>query len=157
MAQIGATEMAAGVAIAIGVEGAIVALIFGVLDDDFADGCVEQAIARGAGGQNAVEHIDAGEGAGHEVDGGANAHQVAGTVGGEQRRAVGDAFVHVLGRLAHAVAAERVAGQVEGADFFDVAAAQIFEQAALDNAEEGTVFALPGALTAVKPARGAGE
>ena len=83
VAEVGAAHGAAGVAGALGVGRARVGAVAGVADGQPAPRGEQLAVARVAGGQHAVEHVDAARDAFDEVLRRADAHQVARPVRGQ--------------------------------------------------------------------------
>ena len=79
------------------------------------------AVARVARGQDAVEHVDAARDALHEIDRRADAHQVAGAIGREQRRRLLGDVVHQRNRLADAESADRIRLEADRDRPFDAA------------------------------------
>src|SRR6476659_9154902 len=77
MVQVAPGEVAAGVALSVGVQGLRILAMAGVLDLDVAPAGEEPAVPRVAGGQHAIEHVDAAAHGLHQVLGRAHAHEVA--------------------------------------------------------------------------------
>src|SRR5713101_5271373 len=158
MAQVGAGERPAGVAAAPGVGGARVPRVTRRLDLQPPPAGEEQAVARDAGGQHAVEQVDACDPAQEEVVGRADANTVARLVRRQERRGVRDAFPHLRRVLADREAAQRVAGQVERGDLGGVPLAQLAVEPSLDDPEQVAARVLqPLLLAAHRPARGPGD
>jgi hypothetical protein len=115
-------------------------LVFGelfVLDVEAAFAGEEQAVAGGAGGQNAVHHVDAHAGVLLDFVGVADAHDVARLVFGQQRQNFGDHFKGQVARLADAEAADGVAVEVHFDEALGALAAEIAIHAALNDSKEG--------------------
>src|SRR5207244_9331489 len=96
----------------------------------------EQAVARHARGQHAVEQVDAGEHAAEEVLRRADAHEVPRLVRRQELRRVRYAVPRLARVLADREAAQGVAGEIESSDLGRVALAQVALQASLDDAEQ---------------------
>ena len=125
VAQIGSAVAVADHAGAVGVGRVLVFGVLLALDVEAAFGGEEQAVARGAGGQHAVHHVDAHGGVFGDLVGVADAHDVAGLVCGQVRQGFGDDFAGELARLAYAEAADGVAGKVEVDEALGALAAEI--------------------------------
>ena len=117
----------------------------------------EQAVARHAGGQHAVEQVDPRQRAAKQILRRPHAHQVARLVRRQQRRRVRDSLPHRRRLFADGKAAQRVAGKIQRRDLGGVALAQIFLQPALHDPEEAPARAMlvPEMPAALRPARGA--
>ena len=89
-----------------------------------------------AGGQHAVEHIDAQGNTFQDVDRRAHAHQVAGLILGQDLADQVGHVVHIFGRLAYRQSADGVGFAVEARDGFGGGSPQIGIGAALHNGEE---------------------
>src|SRR5712691_8605233 len=158
VAQVGACERPAGVAAAPGVGGTRVAGVPRRLDLQPPPSREKQAVARDAGGQHAVEQVDACHPAAEEVLGRADAHQVARLLRRQERRGVRDAFPHLRRILADREAAQSIAGQVERGDLGGVPLAQLAVEPSLDDPEQVAARVLqPLLLAARRPARGPGD
>ena len=94
-------------------------------------------MARGAGGQHAIHHVDAHARVLLDLVGIADAHDVARLVFGQERQNFGDHFEGELARLADAEAADGVAVEVHFDEALGALAAEIAVHAALDDAEAG--------------------
>ena len=97
----------------------------------------EEAVAPGAGGQDAVHHVDAHAGVLLDLVGVADAHDVAGLVGGEEFEGAGDHLARNLAGFADGEAADGVAVEVHLDEALGGLAAEVGVHAALDDAEEG--------------------
>ena len=95
------------------------------------------AVARGAGGQHAIHHVDAQARVLLDLVGIADAHDVTRLVFGQQRQNFRDHFEGEFARLADAEAADGVAVEVHFNEALGALAAEIAVHAALDDAEEG--------------------
>jgi len=104
-------------------------------------------VARGAGGQHAVHHLDAHAGVELDLIRVADAHHVAGLVSGQERQHLGDHLHGQLARLAHAQAPDGVAVEVHLDQPRGALAAQIAEGSTLHNSEQ----ALPAAAQLFVP------
>jgi len=96
----------------------------------------EQPMARGAGGQHAVHHVHAHARILLDLVRIADAHHVAGLVGGQQRQHLGDHLPRQLARLAHAEAPDGIAVEVHLHQPLHAFAAQIAEHSTLHDAEQ---------------------
>ena len=108
---------------------------FAVADVDDAFGGEKHAVASVAGGHYAVEHVDAAGNCFDQIDGGADAHEVAGAIGGEDG---GDDFnhlVHKFGGLAYGEASDGVSFAVEADGVLGGLATELGVDAALDDGE----------------------
>ena len=152
-------DIAAGVAArahrarALLVDGAVVVGVLGVLHVHAPEVGERGAGARGAGGQHAVEHVHAAAHGAHERGGIAHAHEIAGLVARHVLRDQrGQGLEHDLVVLAHAVAADAVAGEVAARlEVLQGAQTQVHMHAALHDAEERLVGALVGRKAPVGP------
>ncbi len=113
MVQIGARELSAGGAGAGVVKRSFVLLEAGVADAQIAEAGEQVAVARIACGHDAIEQVDARAHTVHQIFRRAHAHEVTRLVGGQARRGVAQQAQHVVFGLAHAQAADGVAGQIE--------------------------------------------
>src|SRR5579864_4684339 len=93
VSQVGARIAGADAASAAGVERAFVLSIARLLDGDPAFRSEQQTVAGGAGGQDAIHHVNAHGGILHDFLGRADAHEVAGPVGGQVRQRGGNDFL----------------------------------------------------------------
>ena len=145
MAQIGARVAAADGAGAGGIGRGLVLSKLLVLDVEAALAGEEQSVAGGAGGKNAIHHVDAEAGVLLDFVGVADAHDVARLVFGQQRQNFRDHFKCQLARLADAEATDGVAVEVHLDEAFGALAAEIAVHAALNDSEEGlrAGFAIP--------------
>ena len=137
VAQVGAGVAAANGAVAGGIGRVLVFGVLFVLDVEAALAGEEQRVARGAGGQHAIHHVDAHARVLLDLIGIADAHDVARLVFGQQRQHFGDHFQGQFARLADAEAADGVAVEVHFNESLGALAAEIAVHAALDDAEEG--------------------
>ena len=94
-------------------------------------------MAGGAGGQDAVHHVDAHAGVLLDLVGIADAHDVAGFVAGEDFEGAGDHLAGDLAGFADGQAADGVAREVHLDQALGGLAAQVGVHASLDDAEEG--------------------
>ena len=94
-------------------------------------------MAGGAGGKNAIHHVNAEARILLDFVGVADTHDVARLVFGQQRHDFRDYFEGELARLADAEAADGVAVEVHFNETLGALAAKIAVHAALDDAEEG--------------------
>src|SRR5262249_45354440 len=124
-----------------------------VVDADLAAHGEEGAAAAVAGGDHAVEHVDAAFDGGEDVLGEADAHQVAGVVLGQVGRGGGDDLLQEVEAFADAHAADGVAVEVEARDLLRAALAEVGEGRALDDAEEELLLPLVGGEAALLPAK----
>ena len=129
--QIGAAEGPAGVAVAAGVQRAVVFGKFAALDIDLADGGVEGSVTGVAGGQHAVKHVDARGDAGHDVQRRAHAHEIPGLVGRKLGSGAVDELVEGVFVLAHGQTADGETVEVVGTELLNGTGAQILEETAL--------------------------
>jgi hypothetical protein len=144
VAEVGAGVAAADLAGAGGVDGALVVGVFEALDVHADGGAVfaglggaeEEAVAGGAGGEDAVHHVDAHAGVLLDLVGVADAHDVARLVAGKEFEGAGDHLAGDLARFADGEAADGVAGEVEFDEALGGFAAEVRIHAALDDAEE---------------------
>jgi hypothetical protein len=84
VAEVGPRVSLTGITGAVRVEGTGVGAVLGVLDNDFAFGGEEPAVAGVAGGEDAIHHIDAAGDVFGEFMGHADSHGVARAVFGEE-------------------------------------------------------------------------
>src|SRR5690606_4214895 len=145
--EVGAGEVATGVAIAARIERLERALVDLVADLHDAAGHEEARVPRVAGGDDAVEEIDALEDEVDEIARSADPHEIARPVVGEKRRRDIDDAPHEVRSLAHRDAADRVAGEIEARDLARRALAKLVVRAALNDSEERLV-ALAGVRSA---------
>ena len=92
-------------------------------------------MARQAGRQNTIEDVDAARDAVDQVFGGADSHQVARFVFGQQRRDHIQRVVHLLLGLAHRESADGDAGRIERSDKLCGLSPQVRLDAALHDPE----------------------
>ena len=159
MPQVGPRKIAAGIAAAVGIKGAVVFGKFAALDVDLAKRGVERAVARIAGGQHAVEHVHTGVDAGNDIQRRAHAHEVTRLFAGQQRGRVVEQIVHLVLGLAHREAANGKTVKIHTAQFVDRALAQVFVKTALRDAKKQIVRRAwrVGINGALGPARGEGQ
>ena len=109
------------------------------------------------GGDDAVEHIDAAVDGFEDVEGGADAHEVAGAVGGEEGGGEG-AGVFAFGfGFADGEAADGEAVEGEGGEAGGAFVAEVVVEGALNDGEEGLGGVAAGGEAAFGPALGDGE
>ncbi len=142
VAQVGARVATADHTLAGGIGRALILGILFALDVEAAFAGEEQAVARGAGGQDAIHHVDTHASVLLDFVGVSHTHDVAGLVRREQGQDLGDHLEGEVARLANAQAADGEA--IKAGAFmvqFDEAlgalAAEVAIHAALDDAEEG--------------------
>ena len=127
----------------------------GVLEIDRAAAGEGLAGAAGAGGQDAVEHVDAAGDGTDQVGGLADAHEVARAIVGQQRAGRVERGEHELLRLAHGQAADRVAVEADLDQALGRARSLGRVGAALDDAEQAVARSRDeGRLGARGPAQG---
>ena len=143
VAQVGAAEVAAAVAVAIRVDRLVVFFgVAGSLVAEHAFACEEHAVTGIARRHHAVEHVDTATDQFQQVPRRSDAHHIARVVCRQVVRAeVGD-FVHCFGRFTDGKTAHGVAIRAEFCDAFDGLLAQVRVHAALDNAEELLIVAV---------------
>ena len=139
MADIGAGVVPAGRAAAGGVDGALIALVLGILDVDDAAPGVQVAVAGVAAGHNAVEQVHAAGNGFDDVAGCADAHQVADLILGHVRLHLADHLIHHIGGLAHCQAADGIAIEVHLGDLLHMLDPQVGKGAALVDAKQKLV------------------
>ena len=108
-----------------------------------------------AGGQHAIEHVDAAADRFQQILRRANAHQIARLVGGQRRCDLVDNAEHDLLRLADREPADRIAGKADADEGTGALGAQRRVVAALHDAEQGAARrrTLERALAALGPAQ----
>lgn len=144
--EVGAGVLFADAAGAVGFEGGEVRGVLGVTDVDGAEASEGGAEAGSAGGEDAIEHVNAEGDANDEVEGEADAHEVARFEGREECGAeVNDAPELVLG-LAARKASDRITGQISLHQAFNALPSKILVQSTLNNAKE---VLLPWSLVSV--------
>lgn len=112
--KIGTRVMRAGVAVAGGVERAVIIAILGIANFHHPLAGEQVAIARVARGHDAIELVNAARHRLHQIAWGADAHQITGFVGGQARgQGVQHGETLVFG-LAHREAADGVAIKTNG-------------------------------------------
>jgi hypothetical protein len=134
--QVGTGNGPAGETTAGWIEGSLIRGVLGVLDGDLAPAGEQRSVARVPCRHHAVEHVDAGRDALHEILRRPDSHEVAGAVGGQQRRREVERIHHLVLRLADGEAADRDAVEGQRGDLLHAALAQVGVDAALDDAEE---------------------
>ena len=137
MAQVGAGVAAADWALAGGVGRGLVFSELFVLDVEAALAGEEQSVAGGAGGENAIHHVDAEARVLLDSVGVADTHDVARLVFGKQRQNFRNHFKCQLARLADREAADGVAVEVHFDEALGALAAEIAVHAALNDSEDG--------------------
>ena len=137
MTQVGPGVALADATGAIGIKWIGILSIAGLLDRNFSFGSEKQAVTRGAGGQDAIHHVDAKICILDNLFGCADSHQVARLVFGKMLQRGFDDFAGEFAGLAYAEASDGISGKsdLDGAlgGFF----AEVAVHAALDYAEEG--------------------
>ena len=134
--QIGAGIAAADRAVTGGVDGTLVALVFGVLEVDRAVPGKQPRVAGVAGRHHAVEEIHAARHGLDDVGRRSHAHQIAGTVRREPGLDGLDDLIHHLGRFTDSQTADGVAGEVQIGHHLGVLDAKVGVSAALIDAPE---------------------
>ena len=104
------------------------------------------AVAGAPGGHDAVEEVCPEGNHAKELDGGADAHYVAGLVYGKHGGGPGDLLEHFFLGLSHAYAAYGVPGEVDGEEFLGGALAKVSEPSPLGDAEEVSAHLGSGGL-----------
>ena len=142
VAEVGSRVALADHALAGGVGLSLIFSVLFAFDVEAAFAGEEQAVARGAGGQDAVHHVDAHARVLLDLVGVADTHNVARLVGREKGQDLGDHFEGEVAGLAYAEAAdgeavEAGAGVVHFNEALGALAAEVAVHAALDDAEEG--------------------
>ena len=152
MADVRAGEIPAGVAVAALFNRAEIVGVLRVADNQTPLIGKAGAVARNAGGEHAVKHINAAIHALHEAIRAAHAHQIARLV----HRHIGhhrvEHAIHDGLRLADGKAADAVAGEIHIAERLRALDAQILVKRALHNAEHGLILARVIFLAALRPA-----
>jgi hypothetical protein len=148
MAQVGARVATTDGALAGGVGRGLVFSELFVLDVEAALAGEEQGVAGGAGGKNAIHHVDAHSSVLLDFVGVADAHDVARLVFGQQRQHFRDHFEGELAGLANAEPADGVAVEVHFDEALGALAAEIAVHAALNDAKKAL------RATAVAPSGG---
>lgn len=140
VAEVGAGEVAAGVAFATGFDGGGVFGEGGVFEVQSAGGGEGGAVAGEASGEDAVEHVNAAGDYFDDLWRGAEAHGIAGVVLREEGNGIFDGAEHLMLGFADADAADGVAVEADvhkGAGAF---LAEIGVRGSLDDAEEEWAF-----------------
>jgi len=135
VAQVRAGEAAAGGAAAGGVGRVPVFGVLFVLDVEAAFAGEEQGVTGGAGGKNAVHHVDAEARILLDLVGIADAHDITRLVPGEERQDFRDHFQCEFARLADGEAADGVAVEVHCNEALGAMPAEIGVHATLHDAE----------------------
>ncbi len=135
VAQVGAGVAAARRATACGVGRALIFRVLLVFDVETAFAGEEQRMARGAGGQNAIHHVDAHARVLLDLVGIADTHDITRLVFGQERQNFRNHFKGKLAGLANTEAAYGVAVEVHFDKTLGALAAEIGVHAALDDAE----------------------
>ena len=134
------TQIGPGVALtdpagAVGVERAGILGITRLLDRNLAFGGKKQPVARCAGGEDAIHHVDAQAGVLDNFLGSAHTHEIARLIFGKVLQGGLDDLTGQFAWLAHAEAADGIAGETD----FDGAFGRLFSKgavhAALDDAK----------------------
>ena len=136
MTQIGACEMLAGEAVAVFFNGAKVGFVCTPFNADAAFPSESGAIAGNARGQNAIEHVDAARDEFDHLGGCAEPHRVPRLVAREMRFGDFDGAEHFGFGFTDAYAADGIAVEFEGDKSFCAFFAQVWIDAALDDAED---------------------
>ena len=115
---------------------------------------VKAVVARHAGGENAVEHIDSAGNGVDDVFGVPNAHKVAGFVFGKERcRMLNHGILHLCG-LADGDSADGDSVEGEIGDIAGTFVAHIEVDSALNDSEDGLTF-FPHGKVSMRPFMGA--
>jgi len=156
VAEVGAGVALADHAGAVGVGGELVfseLAVFDVHAGEAGGGCVgeEESVAGGASGDDAVHHVDTHAGVLDDFVGVADAHDVAGFVGGQVGQSLGDYLPSQFTRFSDGEAADGVAVETgTRVIHFDEAlggfAAEVGVHASLDDAEEALGGGLAGGV-----------
>ena len=155
MPQIGPREIAAEIAVALGVQGGEVALIPLGLDVDPPEGGEEGPVAPVARGEHTVEHVHAPGDALHDVRRVAHPHQVTRPLlRHDAVQEVQDAVHDVVG-LPHREPADPVPGEVHRRDLPGAPQPQVVVDGALYDPEESLVLPGMGGPAPSGPQRGA--
>ena len=153
MVQVGAGEVAAGVAGALLVQRTHVHPVLRILDLDVAEAGEQHAVARIARRHHAVEHVDALRDRLHDVFRRAHAHQVARLVLRQLRRGVPQNAQHVFLGLAHRQAADGITVETDTLQFAQRFIAQMLVHPALHDAEQRIRIAFMRGFRALRPAQ----
>src|SRR5689334_8855596 len=153
MVQVGAREVAAGVARAFLVERFDLVAVTRVPQLDDAVAGIDPAIARVPGRQHAVEHVDARRHRHYQVVRRADSHEIARTVRRQLRRGVLKYPRHLALGLAHRQPADRVAVETDLSQAGERFVAQRLVHAALYNSEQRVAIAFMRTLRALGPAQ----
>uniref|UniRef100_A0A0N4ZLY8 TonB_dep_Rec domain-containing protein n=1 Tax=Parastrongyloides trichosuri TaxID=131310 RepID=A0A0N4ZLY8_PARTI len=137
MMQVATREMLASMAGAAGVQRAGVIAVAGIAYFDVAVTGKQPAIARIAGGHDAVKHIHTLADPFHQVFRCTHTHEIAGGMGGQFRSGVRQNAHHVFFGLAYGQAANGVALKADFGQASQGFVAQVFVHAALHNAKQG--------------------
>ena len=152
--EVGAGVAGAGGTGADGVEGGVGKFVDAAAELDKAAGGESAAAAGNLRGDDAVEHVDAAVDGFEDVERGADAHEVAGFVAGEEFGSVG-AGVFAFGfGFADGEAAEGEAVEGEVGEPVGALAAELWADGSLDDAEEGGGRVAAGGEAADGPALG---
>ncbi len=156
MMQVGAREIAAGIARAGFVERARIVLVLRVLDLDVAEARKQVAVARVARRHHAVEHVDAGLHAVYQILGRADAHQIARLVLRQAWRRVRQDACHFVLRLADRQPADGESVEADVGQGGERFIAQILVHPPLHDAEQRVGVGEPVVLVAraLRPAQG---
>ena len=136
VAQIGAGISPADRAVALRVDRLLIALILLIFDIDHARPREQVSVAAVACRHDTVEKVHAARDGFDDVPRCADAHQVARLVGRHIGLDGGNGIIHLLCRLPHREAADRITGQIEVCDLLHMLNAQIVKNGALIDAEE---------------------
>ena len=153
VADVGPGVVAAGIAVAVRVQGREVLGVLRVAHHQAAVVGKHGAVAGHAGGQHAVEHVHAPQHALDQAVRGAHAHQVAGLALGHVGHHLLQHVVHDLLGLAHGQAADAEARQVQPGHLPGALDAQVAVERPLHDAEQCLVLPGPGLHAALQPAQ----
>src|SRR5688572_2696587 len=159
MVQIRAAEVTAGVASTRFIERPQVVPVAGVPELDRAMAREDPAVARVAGGQHAIEHIDACGDRFDDILGRADTHQVTRFIGRKPRSDVREHALHVGLGLTDRQSADRIAVEAYRDEAGERAVAKTLVHSALDDPEQcvarlGRVPSLEFAFAALRPPQG---
>lgn len=155
MAEVGTGEILASVAGAVRGDGFGVAGELGIAEVEAAAVDEGAIVASEAGGEDTVEDVDTAPDGVDKVFGGADAHQIAWFVGGEDGIEPFDDLVHLGLRFTNGQATDSVARQIEIDQKLGALFAQVAEDTTLDDTEKGLVGAGFGGEATLGPRMGA--
>ena len=136
MAEIGAGEIFAGEAITVFFDGAEVGFVSAGFDADAAFAGEGGAVAGDAGGEDAIEHVNAARDEFDHLGGRAETHRVARLLGGKKRFGDFDGAKHFGFGFADADAADGVAIKFEGNEGLGAFFAEVGSDAPLNDAKD---------------------